>query len=90
MQSKPIDSPIAPNPVMARVIPDKNLRVTITSDKGDYEFQIYTERAAKDADQSGLRRSYALIEIAGGAKARKNARKGIVARCRLESFSGNG
>ena len=72
MKSKPTDSPIAASPIMVRVIPDKNLRVTITSDKGDYEFQIYTERAAKDAEQSGLRRTYALTELAGDAKMVEN------------------
>jgi hypothetical protein len=63
---------IESNPIIARVAPDKNLKVVITSDKGDYEFQIYTERAAKDATQTELRRTYALTELTSGAKMVEN------------------
>jgi len=66
------EAPKKSHPYLGKAIPDKNLKLIITSDKGDYEFHIYTERAAKDAKQSGLRRSYALIELASGAKMVEN------------------
>jgi hypothetical protein len=71
-QDELLDTEVEPDPIISRVVPDKSLKAIITSDKGDYEFQIYTERAAKDAVQTGLRRTYALIELAGGSKMVEN------------------
>jgi hypothetical protein len=49
-----------------KLVLDKNIKITISSRKGDYQIQVCTERAAKDADATDLRRTYALTELATG------------------------
>lgn len=61
-----------------RLVKDKNLKVTITSRKVDYQIQVFTERAAKDADAKGLRRTYSLTELdSGGVMAENWGRQDI-------------
>lgn len=63
---------VGPDNLIPMVVQDKNLKVVITSKKGDYEFQIYTEPAAKNATQNDLRRTYLLAELSSGAKMVEN------------------
>lgn len=69
-----------------KLVKDTNLKVTITSRKGDYQLQVFTERAAKDADANGLRRTYSLTEIvSGGVMAENWGRQDIDGITRLLS-----
>jgi hypothetical protein len=55
-----------------KLVDNKDLKITILSRKGDYQIQVYTERAAKDADATGLRRTYSLTELDSGGVISEN------------------